>query len=379
MRIGIDCRTILNPKYGEKAGVGHYTYYLVKNLLKIDKKNQYILFFDHRFKDVKELQKKNVEIVRFPWSEYKKYMPLGYSHYIIANVLAKANLDVFHAPANIMPLGYKKPTVLTVHDLAIYQNPEWFPPKQKFSVKISVPKSIGKAKKIIAISESTKKSLISQFNLTDGKIKVVYEGFTKEKPCNNKVIKRTLKKYKTGEKYILFLGTLEPRKNVPALIQAFDNLVKENYKKYKDYQLIIAGAKGWKYEPIIKAIKEIKYSRVRYLGYISIVEKMALLSKATCFVFPTLWEGFGLPVLEAMGFGIPVITSNISSLPEVVEKAGILVNPEKSESIKAGLKKLLSNKATLKRYSKKAKQQAKKFSWQKCAKETFKIYKEAAI
>lgn len=379
MRIGIDCRTILNQKAGERAGVGHYTYYLIKNLLKIDKKNKYILFFDHRFKNVKEFHRKNVEIIRFPWSEYKKYLPFGYSHYFVAKVLEKADLDVFHAPANIMPLSYDKPAVITVHDLAIYNHPQWFPPKQKFSVKISVPKSIKKAKKIIAISQSTKKSLLRQFHVSPEKIKVIYEGFTKEKPCNSRVIKKTLRKYKIKDKFVLYLGTLEPRKNVSALIKAFDAMVGANFKNYKDYQLILAGGIGWKHAPIFQAIKEVKHSRVRYLGYVSTMEKMALLSSAACFAFPSLWEGFGLPVLEAMSLGTPVITSNISSLPEVTGKAGILVNPEKAESIKAGLKKLLANKKTLRKYARKSKKQARKFSWQKCAKETLKIYKQAAI
>lgn len=378
MNIGVDCRTMLNPQNGEKAGVGHYTYYLVKNLLKIDKKNIYYLFFDHRFINLKEFQQKNVKIIRFPLSQYKKYLPFGYSHYFVAKYIANYHLDVFHAPANILPLNFKGKSVVTIHDLAIYKHPEWFPPKQKFSTKISVPQSVNKANKIIAISESTKKDLINILNVASEEIKVVYEGFTQDPKLNKKYIEQVKNKYKIKNNFILHLGTLEPRKNAALLIKAFDDLVCEKFKKYKDYELILAGVKGWKYKPIFQAISAAKCGRVRYIGYISQKEKMALLTSATCFAFPSLWEGFGLPALEAISLKTPVLTSNISSLPEVVGKAGVLVDPYKISSIKNGLHKILSDKRVIKRFTAQCKKQAKKFSWQKCAKETLVVYKQIA-
>lgn len=376
MKIGIDCRTILSPKNGEKAGVGHYTYYLVKNLLKIDKKNEYVLFFDHRVTNTKEFKKKNVKIVRFPFSEYKKYMPFGYSHLFISKILNNEELDIFHSPANVVPLNYKKPTVLTVHDLAIYNNPEWFPPKQKFATKIAVPKSVAKADKIIAISESTKRSITKLFKTSNKKIKVIYEGFAKEKKASKAKIKKIRKKFKIQDKFVFCISTVEPRKNMQSLVKAFDELVCSNFKKYEDFQLILAGNKGWKYAPIFKAIKQAKCGKVRYIGYIKSDEKSALLTEATCFAFPSLYEGFGLPVLEAMSLGTPVVTSKVSSLPEVVGKAGVLVNPNSIKSIQKGLEKALKNKRALKSYSKKSRQQARKFSWNKCARQTLKVYKE---
>lgn len=376
MRIGIDCRNILSVPHGEKAGVGHYTYYLLKNLLKIDKKNQYFLFFDHRIPSTQEFKKANTTIIRFPYSQYKKFLPLGYSHWFVTKLLNKSNLDIFHAPANIMPLTYERPTIITVHDLAIYQHPEWFPPKQKFSTRISVPKSVKKASAIIAISQSTKKSIIKYFAVPENKIKIIYEGFDPEKPVKKNIIAKIKKKYNINENFIISLGTLEPRKNMPALIQAFDELVNKHYKKFKDYQLVLAGAQGWKFAPIFKAIKEVKNCRVKYIGYISKEEKIALLSTAKVFAFPSLWEGFGLPVLEAMSLGTPVIASRVSSIPEIVGKASILVNPSNTESIKKGLEKILKNKRILKSYSLKSKKQSKKFSWQKCARQTLKLYQD---
>ena len=158
MRIGIDCRTILNPKSGEQAGVGHYTYYLVKNLIKQDKKNKYVLFFDWRFKEFNEFKQKNVIIKNFPFSQYNKFLPFAYSHMLISASLVKASLDVFHSPISSLPLTYTKKSIITVHDLAIYKNPSWFP-SQIFSTKLLVPQSLRKADKIIAVSNSTKKDL----------------------------------------------------------------------------------------------------------------------------------------------------------------------------------------------------------------------------
>lgn len=377
IRIGIDCRTILSPQLGEKAGVGHYTYYLVKTLLEIDKMNEYVLFFDFRCPNPKEFRQKNVKIVHFPFSQYKKYLPFGYSHLLIAATLSRENLDLYHSPANVIPLNYSGPSVLTVHDLAIYKHPSWFPPQQGFSTKVLVPKSIEKASKVIAVSESTKKSIKQLFKTPNQKIEVVYEGFAQEK---KKITKREIanikNKFKIENKFIFYIGTLEPRKNLAAAIRAFDNLLNKNYQKYKDYQFIIAGAKGWKYDDIFEAIKNSKSGHVRYINYVSHKEKVALLQEASCFVFPSLWEGFGLPVLEAMSLGTPVITSNLSSLPEVAGKAALLVNPRKVNELQKALEKILSSTKIQKSLSQKGRKQSRKFSWKKCARQTLKIYEK---
>ena len=378
MRIGIDCRTILNPKFGEKAGVGHYTYCLVKNLLKLDKKNEYVLLFDYRMVDAKEFKRPNVKIKYFPFSQYKKFLPFGYSHMLISSFLAREKLDIYHAPANVIPYTYTGDSVITVHDLAIYKYPSWFPKGQEFSTKILCPKSINKAKRIIAVSESTKRSVINLFKMPANKISVIYEGFFKDKIPSKVEEKRILDRYKIdSEKYILYVGTIEPRKNIVNIIRAFDLLNKRRGRKFKDYRLVIAGGKGWKYEDVFKAIKNSPYShRIKYLNYIPHKDKLALINRAECFVFPSLWEGFGLPVLEAMSLGTPVVSSNVSSLPEVAGKAAQLVNPRQVSEISKALNDVLS-KATLRNKMRKTGlEQAKKFSWDKCAKETLKVYRE---
>ena len=216
MRIGIDCRTILAPGRGEQAGVGHYTYYLVKHLLSIDKKNEYVLFFDYRVTSTKEFQQKNVKIQRFPFSQYKRYMPLAYSHMLISAYLRRHRLDIYHSPANPIALTYPGTSIITVHDLAIYQHPEWFPGYQKFSTKLLVPKSLGKAKRIIAVSEATRQDLATMFKIPKKRIRVIYEGVNRER--SRIPLTKLRRKYGLKKRYLLFVGTVEPRKNLLKLI-----------------------------------------------------------------------------------------------------------------------------------------------------------------
>jgi len=426
MKIGIDCRTILNPHGGEQAGVGHYTYYLVKNLLEIDRENEYVLFFDSRFKNIAEFQKyKNVTIRFFPFYQYKKYLPITYSHMLISAVLNREKLDVFHSPANIIPLSYSKPSVVTVHDLGIYKFPDFFPKKflsnQAFATKVLVPRSLIKVKKIIAVSKNTKKDIIEEFGINEEKIEVVYEGVLNNRDicADAKNFDDLKKKYGISKKFMLFLGTIEPRKNIISLIKAFRNSRLVYDSPLKDYQLIIAGGHGWKdqliYETISNAnasilgIKERRSGKerrggldkrvkskiqkqgerrkgierrndqpIKYIGYVSHGEKMSLLCNTECFLFPSLYEGFGLPVLEAMSVGAPVITSNLSSLPEVAGSDGaILINPNKESEIADAIQQIATDEGLRESLIIKGHKRSKYFSWKKCAKETLEVYKEA--
>ncbi|MBU1164939.1 glycosyltransferase family 4 protein [Patescibacteria group bacterium] len=378
MRIGIDCRTILNPKGGERAGIAHYTYFLVKNLLKIDKKNQYVLFFDNTYLGINEFKQKNTEIRIFPFSDYKKYIPFAHSHILITAMLRRAKLDIYHNPAGIIPLGYKKKSIITIHDLAIYINPSWFPERaisrNSFFTKILIPSSIKRARKIIASSENTKKDILKFFKVEKQKIEVNYLGVTKENVSLANA-KKTLKKFKLYKPYILYLGTIEPRKNLILLIHAYERLIQN--KKIKDVDLVLAGGRGWKFQNVFKAIDacEIKQN-IKYLGYVDHIEKLALIKNAQTFVFPTLYEGFGLPVLEAMSFKTPVISSKVSSIPEVAGNAAILINPNKEKELELALAKVINNKILQKKLAQQGYVQSNKFKWTDTAKRTLQIYQQ---
>jgi len=377
MKIGVDCRTILNPGFGEVAGVGHYTFYLVKNLIKEIKDEEIILFFEQlpEEKVINELSidKNKVKIRQLPWHQYRRYLPFIYAHLLVPYFLKKEKLDVYYNPANIIPLGYGGRSVITIHDLAIYRNPGWFPASlgsRIFSTKILVPRSIGRAEKIIAVSESTKKDLIDIFGVAEDKIKVIYEG-AEWGGEEIKSIGYLKEKYQISDNYILYLGTLEPRKNIERLIKAMGEL--------KKFDLVIAGAKGWKYEGIFNLIKETNKTlcreAIKYLGYVPMEDKKSLISWAKCFLFPSFYEGFGLPILEAMSLGVPVISSRASSLPEIVGEAGLLVDPNSQEELQKALAKIMGDENLRQDLGRKALERSKQFSWEKCARETFDVLK----
>lgn len=373
MKIGIDCRTILNPKLGERAGVGHYTYYLVKNIVRYDKKNEYVLLFDWRFRNMKEFERKNVQVKNFPFSQYNKFLPFAYSHMLISAYLMKQSLDVFHSPISSLPLMYPRKAIITVHDLAIYKNPSWFP-SQIFSTKLLVPRSLSSADKIIAVSKSTKKDLKQIFNVPAKKVQVIYEAAQVEKiTVKNKKLD-SLKKFKLPRKYIFFIGSLEPRKNLLTLVRSYKKLIGQG-AEFKDYSLIIAGGKSYKHEDLFNEIKELKLNKhVKYLGYVTHNQKIELMKKASCFAFPSAYEGFGLPVLEAMALGTPVVTTNVSSLPEIIGKAALLVDPEDELQLTEALKQVLSSVKLQQKLKKAGLKRAREFTWESSAKETIKLY-----
>ena len=375
MKIGIDCRTILDPKSGEVAGVGHYTYNLVSNMLDLDNKNKYVLFFDEGVGDAGNFKRKNSEIKFFSYRKYKKFLPIVYSHLLISSFVLKEKLDIFHSPASTIPLTYNKNAIVTIHDLAIYKNPKWFP-KQYFSTKVSVPKSLKKAKKIIAVSEYTKKDLMDILKIPEDKIEVILNGIEKREDFDKKdsADKNKIKeKFGIKQDFILFIGTLQPRKNIKGLINAFDKL--RGNRIFENYQLVIAGKSGWNYQSIFDKVREKALTKkVLFTGYISKEDKLKLLRATSCFCFPSFYEGFGLSILEAMQQGTPVITSNITSTKEIGGEAAIFIDPYKSTSIAQALKKVLGDENLRKSFIQRGYSHVEKFSWEKCVKETLDVY-----
>jgi len=368
MRIGIDCRTIQEP---EPAGTAHYTKELVRALLEIDSDNEYFLFFGQEKNIPEEFKRPNAKIIILP----PKSLPFISSHWQFSRTLKQCRLDIFHAPANTLPVGYNGASILTIHDLAIYQNSEWFP-KQTFSTNFLVPRSLAMAKKIIVPSESTKQDLQKIFRAPEEKIKVIYEGVRTEEPSEN-AKNSTLEKFNLPEKnYFLFLGTIEPRKNLIALIAAYKILLQKNPDAPI---LVLAGGKGWKNDDIFEAIKKRSLeNKIKCLGYVSNEEKFALMKSALAFVYPSLYEGFGLPILEAMSLGAPVITSRISSIPEITGDSALLIDPNNDGEIASALEKLWKDENLRNDFINKGKHQSAKFSWIKTAEQTLQTYKEIA-
>ncbi len=395
MRIGIDCRTILHPEKGEGAGVGHYTYQLVRHLLKIDKKNTYILFFDRSVQKrrIAKFKQKNALIRFFPFIQYKRLMPQGFSHLLVNAALSREKLDVFHSPALFLPRSYQGSSVITVHDLCIYKFPELTSSVKPLFLKTIIPDTLKEAKKIIAVSSSTAKDLSEFFDFSRKKIEVVFHGLDQRffKKVGLSKIGKIKQKYGISKNYLLFLGTLEPRKNIIRIIEAYERLrdgliriqpASKGVKRgrvFSRYQLVLAGSKGFKFQEIKKKISQSEYKKDIILpGYIEADDLGPLFSGAKLFIFPSIYEGFGLPISEAMAKGVPVITSNASSIPEVTGEAAILVDPYNVAEIAQAIYNLLIDKNLRKELKQKGQRRAKKFSWEECAKRTLKVYKQAS-
>lgn len=385
MRIGIDARTILNPEKGDAVGVGHYTYQLIRNILKLDKENEYVLFFDFRVreKDIKKFTQSNVKIKFYPFSDYKKYLPGAYSEILGTATLAREKLDVLHStsPHSRIPVGYRGKCIVTFHDLSIFKIPGCYPKLSVAKDKTIYKLMAGKADKIIAVSQSTKKDVEEIFKIPYEKIKVIYSGLDKrffEEPKINS--QKVLEKYGITKKYILFLGTLEPSKNIARLLESFAKFKKKlsadgNNSKF-GYQLVLAGKRGWLSQEYLRIIKDLGINKdVIFTGYVVGDELVPLFKNSEFFIMPSLYEGFGMTVLEAFATGTPAVVSKVSSLPEIAGDSAYYVNPMNTEEIVEAMIKFSQNENLRNEYREKGLEQAKKFDWEKTARETIEIYK----
>jgi glycosyltransferase involved in cell wall biosynthesis len=299
----------------------------------------------------------------------------------IPDTLRKSDLDVLHFPEYhhdfLIPFFTNKvPKIVTIHDLTPLILPEthgtrfrlWW--RWKFTLKLVK----NRIDHVIAVSESTKNDCINYLDIPKEKITVIHnavDDIFKPLIDKQKIENHLKKEYNIDHPFILFVGTLEGRKNVPQLINAFYEVKKMGL----NHKLILVGMKGWKSEPIFEAIEKLGLKdEIIFPGYIPTSDLVKLYNVADVFVYPSLYEGFGLPPLEAMSCGCPVITSNTSSLPEVVGDAGILVDPHDTDGLAKAIYEVLSDNELRNQLVENSLERAKMFSWEKVAQETWKVY-----
>jgi glycosyltransferase involved in cell wall biosynthesis len=372
--IGIDVSSIA---YG--TGVSNYTLNLIRHLLKNDRQNTYKLFFSLLRqpipKEITELTKyKNVQIYHYRLPPTLLAILWNQLH-IFPIELFVGKCDVFHTSDWTQPPTLKAKTITTVHDLTSFLYPQWVHHRIVSTLKHKMFWASKECQNFICVSENTKKDLLKIFpKIKSEKCSVIYEAaedkygeFLKLSPeTQNQKITAIEKQYGL-KKFILSQGTREPRKNLPNLITAF-NLYRQNYPKSR-VELAITGKYGWG-EDIIHQ----KNSSIKILGYIPEKDMVALHASALFLAYPSLYEGFGLPVIKSMKVGVPVLTSSTSSMPEVVGDSGILVNPNSIDEIYKGIEKLASSSTIRKKLSIKALENSKKFSWNQTALNTLNIY-----
>jgi len=378
MKIGIDIRPLMEKPY---FGVGEYTFHLLDNLFKIDQKNEYFLFYNSLKSVTENLPKwdyPHVKFIGFRWPNKFFNLSQKFFHLPKVDKLIKGGVDVFFLPnQHFISLSSDCYKVITVHDLTFEQFPEFFTFKRRLWHKlVNLKKLTQEFDKIISVSQSTADDLVNLYGLKRDKIVVIHSGLFKDK-IDEDTINRVKIKYNLPKEFIFCLGRLEPRKNISGLILAFDKLIEEIGERGDDNslrQLLIAGSPGWLWRTVQKAIKKVKHkNNIRFIGYLPEKDKFAFYHLATLFVYPSFYEGFGFPVLEAMGCGCPVITSFSSSLPELVNSAGILVDPDNLISLKEAMKKLLLEKELREKLSEEGLIQARKFDWQQTARKTLEV------
>lgn len=388
MRIGIDASTILNPERGEAIGVGHYTFMLIRHLLKMDDdfktgKNEYVLFFDNRVrkKDIERFNAKGVKIRHFPFSSYQRYLPGFYSEVFINAMFSREKPDILHSPGGFIPLTYRGKTVVTESNLAIHKFSDMFPRYQRLSASFN-RSILSKANAIITNSAAAKKDVIDHFGIPASKITPIYKGIDQRffERADAKEIQRVKEKYKIKSRYFLFLSTIKPINNLVRLVQIFakvhQGLVRDENSPH--YQLVLAGKEGWlSGEEVRETAKELRLDKdVILTGYIPPEDLNGLFQGADLFLFPPYYEEFGGPAMEAMASNVPVIASKIPALLETMDGAAIFADPDDDKGWVGAIMSLIRDKNRQDELKKIGMRQAKKYTWEKAAEETLGVYKK---
>ncbi|MEW6407201.1 MAG: glycosyltransferase family 1 protein [Patescibacteria group bacterium] len=368
MLIGIDAS---RANRALKSGTEWYSYYLILELAKIDRKNRYFLYTPEKLRGELTNLPKNFEEKILSWPPKKLWTMARLSFEMLI-----APLDLLFVPAHIIPIISPKNTLTAIHDLGFLRYPQFYSKKELKYHRFGLRQAIKKAIKIITISEFSKKELIELCCMPSEKIEVIYLGFS---PKYKQILDRQktetiLEKYHIPKNipYILYIGRLEYKKNTPRLISAFAKFKKLNPELR--HKLVLVGSFGVGKEEVFKNIKKYNLEKeVIMPGWIIEDDLSYILSGASLFVFPSLYEGFGIPILEAMAACVPVCAAARASIPEVAGRAALFFDPENEEEMAKSIEKILKNLNLQKELKEKGKKRASAFSWEKCARRTLKV------
>lgn len=302
----------------------------------------------------------NIDIRQLPF-------PRLWTHLRLSGEMLTHPPQVLFVPAHVLPAVSPRRSVVTVHDLGYAHFPETHPPRQRWYLEVTTRRHARQAAHLLADSVATKNDLVARYGASPDRVTVAYPGLDPavERVSDPADIARVKAKYGVEGAYVLYLGTLHPRKNLSRLIAAYR-------RSGLQLPLVLAGKRGWYYEQLIKEAG----SGVRFIGYVDEADKSALLSGARAFAFPSLYEGFGFPVLEAMACGVPVLCSNTSSLPEVAGEAALLIDPLNVDEIAAGLRRVALEANLRQTLIERGFEQARRFTWAQCADVVLNVFEQ---
>jgi glycosyltransferase involved in cell wall biosynthesis len=370
MRIGIDARFF--GSIGK--GLGRYTQKLIENLENIDSKNHYFIFLRRENWDEFRPRRKNFTkvLADVPWYTLREQIQMP-------RILEKCGIDLAHFPHFNVPISYKGKFIVTIHDLILFRYPTrkastlsapaYFLKKKAYHRVIN--NAVKKSQILIAVSEHTKKDILKNFKINPQKVLVTYEGVDLNEQPPADTPETILQKYGIMKPYILYVGNAYPHKNLDRLVLAF----KEIAKRHSGLNLVLAGKEDYFYKRLKKFVADSDISSVILPGHVDENDLPTIYREAKLYVFPSLYEGFGLPPLEAMARNIPVASSNASCLPEILGNAAFFFDPRGISETAEAVEKVLTDNVLRKKLIEAGKKQIQKYSWEKMAEKTLDIYK----
>jgi glycosyltransferase involved in cell wall biosynthesis len=358
-----------------QAGVSRYTEALVRELPDLAPEDEFVVFTGPRqppaeraFPSALRWQHARVPTQRPP-------VRIAWEQTAGTIIARRHRLDLLHAPVNVTPLVSGCPRIVTIHDLAFHHFPEQYPGAKQRYLRLMTRLSVRRAARVIAVSEATRQDVIATYGCDPARVVTVPNGVAGEcRPLPDDEVRAFRQRERLPDDFILFLGTLQPRKNVETLLRAYARVREEC-----DWQLVIAGAAGWDYSSIFATARELGLvDVVRFAGFVPPEQVPLWYNAASLLVYPSLYEGFGLPLLEAMACGTPVIAADASALPEVVGDAGLLVGPRDVEGLARAIASLTRSPEARAELRARGLQRAQTFSWRATAERTLAVYRAVA-
>ena len=366
MRVAIDARKL------HDFGIGTYIRNLLRHLARIDRQNEYVLLCQASDMQVATELGPNFRCVLEPSPNYSLREQIH-----VPWVLRRERPDLFHAPHYVLPQGVSCRSVVTIHDCIHLMFPQYLPNRAAYVyARGSIWNAARKSDRILTVSETSKKDLLHFFAIDPAKIEVVYNAIDERLwvPPAEEEVARVRERYQLTSRFVLYVGNIKPHKNLVRLIEAFATLRRQGLD---DVKLLIIGDEISKLPALRRAVHRHKLHKdVRFLGHVRDETLAVLYRLASVFAFPSLYEGFGLPALEAMASGTPVVTSNVSSLPEIAGGAALLVDPYNIEAIADGIARVLTDDALAADLRARGPVRARDFSWDRSVGRTFEIYRQ---
>jgi glycosyltransferase involved in cell wall biosynthesis len=366
-RIGINAHLLSSDASYRRAGIHQYIAQLLRHLPLVDSDTHYVIYTRAT---AEFAERAGFQLASSRWPTDQRIIRILWEQSAWPLLAARDKLDLLHSMAFVTPVLGRIPTIVTVYDLSFVHFPEKFPASQRRYLRSQTARSVSSARRVITISEASRKDLHRFFAVPMDRIDVILPGVESHfRPLPDSDVAEFRQRNGLPERFVLHVGTLQPRKNIPLLLDALARLQRQ------DVDLVLAGAKGWFYDEVFRQVEELGLvSRVHFAGYVPDEDLPFWYNSAEALVFPSLYEGFGMPIVEAMACGTPVIAAETSSIPEAGGDAALYFDPSDSGDLAQQLTAVLDNKQMVREMRARGLAQAQRFSWQRAGIETARTY-----